>query len=101
MFNSLRQVQSAFSHLNPATVKAIAAKPVRVGLIASSEAGYAAMEEVLVPAAAPPFERQRGLNFLYRGGDPYAPSHVDVVLYEQGIPTPRGAYVLFREEPEI
>jgi hypothetical protein len=101
MFNTLRQAQSAFSHLNPATVRAHATRPVRVGLIASSPAGYEAMEELLVPAAAPTIERHRGLSFLYRGGDPHAPPNVELVLYEQGIPTPRGTFVLYRDDPEV
>jgi hypothetical protein len=59
------------------------------------------MEELLVPAAAPPAERHRGLSFLYRGGDPNAPSDVELVLYEQGIPTPRGAFVLYADDPAL
>ena len=58
------------------------------------------MEELLVPEGAPRSQRHIGLGFLHRGGDPEAPGRVDVVLYEQGIPTPRGAYVLYRDSPE-
>ncbi len=99
MFKTLRQAQSAFSHLNPATVREVANRPVYVGLIASTTPGYESMEELLIPAAAPEHERRRGWNVLYRGGDPHAPSNVDLVLYQQGIPAPRGTYALFQDDP--
>lgn len=101
MLTTLRQAQAAFSHLNPDTVRKTANRPLNVGLIASNNAGYAAMEELLVPPGAPPAQRHRGLSYIYRGGDPEAPSHVDLVLYEQDIPTPNGVYVLYRDEPAL
>lgn len=70
MLASLRQARAAFSHLNPQQVRRIAEREVRVGLIAASDAGYEAMEEALVPSAAPFDEREFGRNFLFRGGDP-------------------------------
>jgi hypothetical protein len=99
MFKTLRQAQSAFSHLNPATVRELSTRPVYVGLIASTTEGYEAMEELLIPAAAPEAERRRGWNALYRGGDPHAPAKVDLVLYEQGIPLSDGTYVLYQDDP--
>jgi hypothetical protein len=99
MLASLRQARAAFSHLNPQQVRRIAEREVRVGLIAASDAGYEAMEEALVPSAAPFDEREFGRNFLFRGGDPSAPASVDLVLYNEGIRAPREAYVLYRDDP--
>ena len=98
MLASLRQARAAFSHLNPQQVRRIAERTVSVGLIAASDAGYEAMEEALVPSAAPWDEREFGRSFLFRGGDPSAPASVDLVLYDEGIRAPREAYVLYRED---
>ncbi len=57
------------------------------------------MEEALVPFAAPPHDRLAGRNRIFRGGEPNAPSSVDLVLYDQGIRAPKGAYVLYRDDP--
>jgi hypothetical protein len=98
MFATLRQARAALSHLNPAEVRNHAARPVRVGLIAATEYRYAAMEEALVPAAADHEDRILGMSAIFRGGDPDAPAKVDVVLYDEGIPAPKGAYVLYAQD---
>jgi hypothetical protein len=98
MFATLRQARVALSHLNPAEVRSDAARPVRVGLIAATEYRYAAMEEALVPAAADQEDRMRGMSAIFRGGDPDAPATVDLVLYDEGIPAPKGAYVLYAQD---
>lgn len=99
MFATFRQARTALSHLNPAEVRGDAARTVRVGLIAATASGYAAMEEALVPAASNHEDRLRGMSAIFRGGDPNAPAKVDVVLYDEGIPAPNGAYVLYAEDP--
>ena len=98
MFATLRQARAALSHLNPAEVRRDAARPVRVGLIAATEYRYAAMEEALVPVAADNDERIRAMSAIFRGGDPDAPATVDLVLYDEGIPAPKGAYVLYAQD---
>jgi hypothetical protein len=98
MFATFRQAKAALSHLNPTEVRGDAARIVRVGLIAATEYRYAAMEEALVPPDASDEDRRRGMSLIFRGGDPNAPSKVDVVLYDQGIPAPRGAYVLYQQD---
>ena len=75
--------------LNPDEVHRRARQPVRIGLVAFDGAGYAAMEEFLGPA----------LDHVYRAGDPGAPDQVDLVLYQQGIPCPRDAYLLRFDDP--
>jgi hypothetical protein len=98
MFATFRQARAAISHLNPAEVRRDAARPVRVGLIAATEYRYAAMEETLVPAAADHDDRIRAMSAIFRGGDPEAPATVDLVLYDEGIPAPKGAYVLYAQD---
>ncbi len=100
MLGSLRQARAAFSHLNPDQIRALSGKTLRVGLIAANDAGYEAMEEALVPSAAPPEERAAGRDLIFRGGDPSAPSSVDLVFYDEGIRAPREAYVLYRRDPQ-
>jgi hypothetical protein len=99
MIRTLKQARAAISHLNPDAVRKRASRPVRVGLIASSAAGYERMERTLIPPETPAAERASALVGIFRGGDPKAPKDVDVVLYEQGIPVPKGAYVLFPGDP--
>src|SRR5262249_13416592 len=57
--------------------------------------GYAEMEDFLIPGGAPSDAK------IYRAGDVDVPEHVDLVLYEPGIPCPGDAYVLHRTDPEI
>jgi uncharacterized protein (DUF697 family) len=98
MIATLMQARTAFSHLNPAEVRREAARTVRVGLIATTEDRYAAMEETLAPAAAGHDERARGMSAIFRGGDPSAPANVELVLYDEGIPVPDDAYVLYSDD---
>jgi hypothetical protein len=98
MFATIRQARAALSHLNPAEVRNHAARLVRVGLIAATEYRYAAMEEALVPAAAHHQDRSLGMSAIFRGGDPDAPAKVDLVLYDEGIPAPKGVYVLYPKD---
>src|ERR1700722_3752728 len=98
MFATIRQARVALSHLNPAEVRKDAARAVRVGLIAATEYRYAAMEEALVPAASGHEERILGMSAIFRGGDPDAPANVDLVLYDEGIPAPKGAYMLYAQD---
>src|ERR1700679_2213457 len=95
MFATLTQARAALSHLNPAGVRSDSERRVRVGLIAATEDRYDSMEQALVPADAGNEDRIRGLAAIFRGGDPNAPSQVDVVLYDEGIAAAKGAYVLY------
>ena len=98
MLSTIRQARAAISHLSPNDIRNRAARPLRLGLIATSDSGYAAMEETLVPREASSEERAAARGFMFRGGDPNAPSSVDLVLYEQGVRAPKGAYVLYTDE---
>src|SRR5580698_1248680 len=99
MFATFSQARAALSHLNPAEVRRDAARTVRVGLIAATEFRYASMEAALVPPDATGEDRIRAMHTIFRGGDPNAPAKVDLVLYDEGIPAPEGAYVLYAHDP--
>src|SRR5580692_9074851 len=99
MFAIFTEARAALSHLNPVEVRKHAARTVRVGLIAATEDRYAAMEEFLVPADASDQDRISAMRAIFRGGDPNAPANVDVVLYDEGIPAPKDAYVLYSQNP--
>jgi hypothetical protein len=98
MFATIRQAKAALSHLNPAEVRQRAARTVRVGLIATTGERYAAMEDALVPASASHEDRAGGMGALFRGSDPNPPATVDLVLYDEGIPVTKGAYVLHAQD---
>lgn len=100
MLKTLKQARAAFSLLSPDDIRKRAHRPVHIGLVAAGPAGYSEMEEFLVPAAVPRATRMETMKFVHRAGDPGSPSQVDLVLYQQGIPGPKGTYTFYREFPE-
>src|SRR6202789_960050 len=98
MIAMLMQARTAFSHLNPAEVRREAARIVRVGLTPPAEARSAGREERWAPAAPGHDERVRAMSAIFRGGDPSAPANVELVLYDEGIPVPDDAYVLYSDD---
>jgi uncharacterized protein (DUF697 family) len=99
MLKAVKQARAAVGLLNPDEVRRRARQPVRVGLVAFDSAGYAAMEDLLAPAATPRESRLKLLEQVYRAGDPGVPDKVDLVLYQQGIPCPQDAYLLRFDDP--
>src|ERR1039458_7420723 len=99
MLKVIKQARAAVGKLNPDEVGRRARQPVRIGLVAFDNAGYAAMEDFLAPAAPPRESRLKLLDQVYRAGDPGAPGKVDLVLYQQGIPCPADAYLLRFDDP--
>jgi len=100
MLKSLKQVQTAFSLLNPEAVRALAGRRVTVGLVAATSGGYAEMEDFLIPAAVPHATRLELMETVYRAGDPGPSGPVDVVLYEDGLECPGGAFNFRRDDPQ-
>jgi uncharacterized protein (DUF697 family) len=98
MLKLVRQARTAISMLNPDEVRSRANRAVSVGLVATSGAGYARMEDFLVPAVVPHRERLHVRKRLHRAGDPNVPETVDFVFYEAGLPAPRGTYVLHTDD---
>ena len=78
--------------LNAKEVVHLANRPVHIGLVAADARAYAEMEAFLVPDSLPEPERTGPMTLLHRAGAPDAPPDVDLVLYEEGIPAPKGTY---------
>ena len=100
MFKSVKQVRAAVSMVNPESVRSLAERTVQIGLVASSGAGYAELEDFLIPPGVPREEHARSMENVYRAGDLGIPDHVDLVLYEHGLPSPHGAVSFRRDDPQ-
>jgi hypothetical protein len=96
----LKQARAAVSMLNPDEVRSRAQRPVHIGLVADSGAGYAELEDFLLPASVPRQTRMEVLARVHRAGDADVPGTVDVVLYQPGLAYHDGAYSLDRVNPE-
>lgn len=99
MLEVLKHVRSALSLLKPDEVRRRAERPVHIGLVAAGTAGYREMEEFLAPSAAEGEETIRIADFVHRAGDFASPDTVDLVLYEHGLPRPKGAYTYYPHDP--
>ncbi|MGD0497374.1 MAG: hypothetical protein ABSC23_02955 [Bryobacteraceae bacterium] len=95
----LKQVRAAFSLLNPREVRRRAGRSVRFGLVATGSQGYAEMETFLIPPRSPEDAQAELRKLVYRADDPAAPGAVDLVLYEEGLHKPSGAYVFHPRDP--
>lgn len=100
MFRSVKQVRAAVSMVNPEAVRALADRTVQVGLVAGTSEAYAEMEDFLIPSSVPHIERMHSAENVYRAGELGIPDHVDLVLYEHGLPCPQGAFSFRRDDPE-
>jgi len=92
MLNLLRQARSALAMLNPDEVRIRASGLVSIGLVASSDRGYAGLEGFLATGGGP-------RELIFRAGSASAPESVDLVICEAGIVAPPGAYTLDPAEP--
>jgi hypothetical protein len=99
MLKAIKQARAAMSLLNPEEVLTRARRPLHIGLVASSAAAYAEMEEYLLPGSIPLEERTYLLDKLHRVADPGVPDAVDLILFEQGIPAGKGTYTYWRDNP--
>jgi hypothetical protein len=97
----LKEIRTAVANLNPNEVQTAAERAVSIGLVASSAAGFEAMEEFLLPSDKISYrKRVSAAPMLYRAGDPNLPEHFDVVLYEPGLRCPENAFRFDPEQPE-
>ena len=99
MLTYLKQARAALSLLNPDDILTRARKPLHFGLVASSPAMYAEMEEFLLPVSLPLEERTYRLDYVHRVGDPGVPENVDLILFEPGVPAAKGTYTFRRHDP--
>jgi hypothetical protein len=95
----LASVRAAASRLSPHEVLERAEQPLAIALVASSNSGYADMEDFLARPDTPPERRLELLKILHRDGDAGSPERFDLVLYEQGMPCPINAFTFYREDP--
>ena len=100
MLTTLKQARAAVSLLSPDEVRRRARRQVRVGLVASGDRGYSAMEAFLLPLEMPREARLRRLAEVYRANAPDAAQTVDLVLYEEGIPRTEGTYTFREGDPQ-
>ena len=100
MLKMLKQARAALGMLNPDEVRKRVQKPLHVGLVAASESGYSEMEDFLVPTALVHDDRIERMGQVHRAGDADVPDRVDIVLYQQGLHVPEGAYEFRRNDPE-
>jgi hypothetical protein len=95
----LKEIRSAVANLNPHEVQAAADRPLTLGLVASNDAAFGAMEEFLLPVEKIS-ERKRveSSALLHRSTNPELPEHFDVVIYEEGLPCPENAFTFYPED---
>ncbi|MCX6624752.1 MAG: hypothetical protein NTY38_27560, partial [Acidobacteria bacterium] len=102
MAHYLVQVRQAVKNLNPADVREAAERPVHIRLVAASSAGYAAMEDFLLPSTISTNKRYEVMPLLHRAGDPGSngAEDYDLEIYEEGLPRPRSAFTFPLQHPE-
>lgn len=99
MLQLARQARAAMSLLNPEAVRGLAQRPVHFGLISPTPAGYAEMEDFLIPPALEREVRVERYGLVHRAGDPNPPEEVDFALYAAGLAAGEGAYAFHRDDP--
>lgn len=98
MLKYIKQARAAFGLLNPEEVRRRAARTIHVGLVASSEEAFCAMEDFLVPRSLPREVRIEMMGQVHRAGDENVPEKVDLVLYEDTLEVPDEAYAFHRND---
>ena len=70
-------------------------------MVATSAAGYTAMEKFLAPPAEVSRERRAEvLSMLHRAGDPGIPERFDLVLYEHQLAPAENAFTFCSYDPQ-
>src|SRR5713226_6538380 len=96
-----KEIRAAVANLDPAEVQAAAERPLRIGLLARTERGFAAMEEFLLPSAiVSELKRAEGAAMIASAADAGRQGQFDVVLCEQGVPCPQDAFTFYAGQPE-
>ncbi len=96
----LQQVREAVSNLNPQDVRNAAERTLSIRLVASSPAGYAAMEEYLAPPDTSSGKRSERMRILYRAEESLAEARCDLEIHEAGLPHGEQAFAFSPEAPE-
>src|SRR5260370_42288134 len=93
------ELRKALSNLRPDEVRHTADRSLAIGLVATSSAGYSAMENFLAPLDLSRERRAEVLPMLHRAGDPGIPERFDLVLYEQQLPRAENAFTFYSHDP--
>ncbi len=93
----VKDLRKIYSGLNADEIRNAAFRPVRIGLAASSEAGYLGLESLLAPEGQSRAVRLQALASSVRlDGGPV--DGLDLILCEPGVPVPPNGYVCPLEE---
>ncbi|MGA2326117.1 MAG: hypothetical protein ABSH05_07500 [Bryobacteraceae bacterium] len=93
------KIRTAFRNLKPREVRELAGRPLRVGLIASSRERYAELEDALAPPGASHARRLELARVLDRADDPGAFEQFDLLLCEEELLCPPGAFRFDSSDP--
>ncbi|MGH9661915.1 MAG: hypothetical protein ACRD96_25430 [Bryobacteraceae bacterium] len=96
----IKQIKTAVSNLHPDEVRAAANRPLAIGLVSTSSAGYGEMEDFLAPSGVSREKRMEIMYMLHRAGDPGIPERFDVVLHDREIPPGRNAFYFDPARPQ-
>jgi hypothetical protein len=95
----LRDIKRAVSNLSPHEVRQTADRRLALGLVATSAAGYTAIENFLAPPELSGERRADVLSMLHRASDPGIPDRFDLVLYEHRLPRAENAFTFYAHDP--
>src|SRR5437868_12817124 len=94
-------IKQALGNLRPHEVRETAGRRLEIGLVATTAAGYTAMEKFLAPPSEISRERRAEvLSMLHRAGDPGIPDRFDLVLYDQLLPPAENAFTYYSSDPQ-
>ena len=95
-----KEIRAAVANLDPAEVQAAADRPLRIGLLATTERAYAAMEEFLLPAEkVSERKRAEAAAMIASAADPERHDGFDVVLCEPGLACPKNGFTFHADNP--
>ncbi len=95
----LKDIRRIYAGLNADEIRGAAYHALKVGLMATSEEGYAEMERFLAPLWLDDHTRADALRSVHRV-DGLAPSQFDFVLCTGGVPLPHNGYLLNPADPD-
>ena len=87
----LKDIRKIYQGLNADAIRTDAAKPLRIGLVATSENVYCDMEDFLVPPGVIGNARGQALGMIVRLDEPR--KDFDILLCEAGVGIPRNGYL--------
>lgn len=95
--NVLKDLKKIYAGLNPDDIRTSASRTVRVGLVASSDDTYRAMEEFLAPSGSDSIAL-RAITNVGSAVSSEAAARFDFLLCEPGVAVPRNGYLFERED---